>query len=324
MLFGMSRLGTSIAWLRRAREAVPEADRRVLLNPLRLAARFATFAARRATHTDRPLPADDVTLRDPALVELLVDGFRMVARDYFRFEVEGVENVPATGPVLLVGNHSGALLPLDGFFASTALHDRYGGERVPFALVHDFVFDDPLLRSYAARLGMLRAGHSGAQHAFSRGHVVLVFPGSDQDAFRPFRDRNKVVLAGRTGFLKLALREKVPIVPVVSAGTHEQLVVLSRGERLAKLVHAHAWARADVFPIVLSVPWGITSGFLPYVPLPTQVTQAFLPAVDVSSFGPDAADDPAVLARLYGQIEGAMQATLDRLTHGRRFLLGRR
>ena len=112
--------------------------------------------------------------------------------------------------------------------------------------------------------------------------------------------------------------------PVVSAGTHEQLVVLSRGERLAKLVHAHAWARADVFPIVLSVPWGITSGFLPYVPLPTQVTQAFLPAVDVSSFGPDAADDPAVLARLYGQIEGAMQATLDRLTHGRRFLLGRR
>jgi 1-acyl-sn-glycerol-3-phosphate acyltransferase len=319
----MSRLGTSIAWLRRASKAVPEADRRVLLNPFRLAARFAAFAARRATHTGRALPADDVTLRDPDLVELLVDGFRLLARDYFRFEVEGLENVPATGPVLLVGNHSGALLPLDGFFASIALHDRYGGERVPFALVHDFVFDDPLLRSYAARLGMLRAGHEGALHAFERGHVVLVFPGSDQDAFRPFRDRNKVVLAGRMGFLKLAIRAKVPIVPVVSAGTHEQLVVLSRGERLAKILHAHAWARADVFPIVLSLPWGITSGFMPYVPLPTQVTQAFAPAIDVSSYGPEAADDPAVLSRLYRQIEDTMQSTLDRLTRGRRFLLGR-
>ena len=64
---------------------------------------------------------------------------------------------------------------------------------------------------------------------------MLVYPGSDLDTFRPFRDRDKIVLGGRKGFLELALRERVPIVPVVTAGTHEQIIVLTRGDRLARL-----------------------------------------------------------------------------------------
>ena len=147
----------------------------------------------------------------------------------------------------------------------------------------------------------------------------MVFPGSDLDTFRPFRDRNKIVLGGRKGFLRLALREGVPIVPVVTAGTHEQFVVLARGDRLAKLVHAHAWARTEVMPLVLALPWGVTSGFVPYLPLPAQTTVAFLPAMrwpacDLS--------DPAV-DRCYAEVEDAMQHGLDALTHDRRFLRGR-
>lgn len=320
---GMIPITESIAWLRRARRAIPKEHRRVLLNPVRLAMRFLGFAALRVAHRDHGRISDDVSARDPELVDLFCEGVRILSRSYFRLRTEGVEHVPAVGPVLLVGNHSGALVPTEGFFTAQAIRDAQGPTRALYALVHDFIFEDPLLHDYAARLGMLRASHASARHALDAGHCVLVYPGSDHDVFRPFRDRHKVVLAGRKGFLKLALQTGVPIVPVVTVGTHEQLIVLTRGDRLAKLVHAHAWARADVFPVVLSFPWGLTSGFLPYVPLPTQVTQAFCPPMRWPHLGPAAASDPTVLERCYREVEAVMQSTLDRLAVGRRFLRGR-
>lgn len=311
-------------WVRRARRLIPREERKVLLSPPRLVARFLRFARKRHAGQAGHATADDIRKRDPELVTLLLDLYRLLGRYWFRLEVEGVDNVPVTGPALLVGNHSGAFIPSDAFFAGLAIHDRFGPERAMFALAHDFLFEDPLLRSYAQRLGMLRAGYDGARHAFDAGHMVLVYPGSDLDTFRSFKDRARVVLGGRKGFLKLALRAGVPIVPLVSAGPHEQLVVLSRGDRIAKMLHAHAWARTEVMPLVLSVPWGLTSGFVPYIPLPAQTTVAFGEPIRWPDLGPDAADDPVVLERCYAEVEGRMQAILDRLYEGRRFLLGKK
>lgn len=310
------------AWVARARRLVPHEDRKVLLSPPRLVARFARFALSRHGGRAGHATADDVRARDPELVSLMLDGVRLLGRHYFRLRVEGIDNVPATGPMLLVGNHSGGLVPSEGGFTMLAIHDHFGPDRAIYALTHDFVFEDPVLRSYAGRLGMLRAGHDSARHAFAAGAGVLVYPGSDLDTFRPFSDRDKVVLGGRTGFLRLALRERVPIVPVVTAGVHEQLVVLARGDRLARLIHAHRWARTDVLPLVLAVPWGLTSGFVPYLPLPAQATTAFLPPMRWPELGPEAADDPDVIARLYDEVETAMQAAADRLTRDRRWLRG--
>jgi 1-acyl-sn-glycerol-3-phosphate acyltransferase len=159
---------------------------------------------------------------------------------------------------------------------------------------------------------------------FAAGHCLLVYPGSDYETFRSFGDRKKVILAGRTGFLRLALRERVPIVPVVSAGANEQMIVLTRGDRLARLFHAHAWARTDVFPIVLALPWGVTSGFVPYLPLPAQTTVSFGAPISWPALGPEEAERPDVVAACYRQVEGAMQSDLDRLMDHRRFLLGKR
>jgi 1-acyl-sn-glycerol-3-phosphate acyltransferase len=250
---------------------------------------------------------------------LICDLFRLLGDHYFRLRVSGVEHVPPRGPVLLVGNHSGGFLPSEGFFTVLAIHDHLGPQRAVHALAHDFLFEDPTLRRYATRLGALRAGHESARHAFAAGHCVLVYPGSDLDTFRTFRDRNKIVLGGRKGFLALALRERVPIVPVVTAGTHEQLVVLGRGDRLARAVGAHRWARTEVLPLVLAVPWGVTIGFMPYLPLPAQTTQVFLPPM---AWPDRSADSPADLARCYADVEAAMQAAMDRITRGRRFLRG--
>ncbi len=172
------------------------------------------------------------------------------------------------------------------------------------------------------RIGLLRAGHESARHAFERGDIVLVYPGSDLETFRPWRERGRIVLGGRKGFLRLALGSGVPIVPVVSAGTHEQFIVLTRGDRLARLLHMHAWARTFVCPIVFALPWGITSGFVPYLPLPAQTTVAFGPPMTWPDLCSNAADDPAALDRCYRDVERTMQAMLDGLYAGRRPFLG--
>lgn len=302
-------------WLHRARELVPPEDRAVLLSPARLAAAFARYAL---FHRGDRSAGADIHLRDPALCQLLLDLFREIGPRYFHARISGAERVPASGPVLLAGNHNGGIVTIDSFLAAMAIAGEHGIERVPFALGHDFLFDDPVLTRYAGRLGILRAGHESARAALRAGHPVLVYPGSDHDAFRPFRDRDRIVLAGRKGFLRLALREQVPIVPVVSAGSHAQFIVLSRGDRLGRLVGIHRFARTDVMPVVLSLPWGLTSGFLPYIPLPVRITVTFGEPIRWPDLGPSAAGDPEVLARCYAEVESRMQALLDGLLQERR------
>ncbi|HEY8090761.1 MAG TPA: lysophospholipid acyltransferase family protein [Polyangiaceae bacterium] len=296
-------------------------DRIELLSPPILLEKFARYAL--AGHK-REVVADDPRARDPELVDLLLDLVRALGRLYFRLEVRGDENVPAEGPVLLVGNHNGGLLPTDAFFTSLAVRERFGAGRPVYALAHDFLFYDSTLRRYALRLGALRAGHESARRVFDQGGIVLVYPGSDLDAFRPWRERARVILGGRKGFLRLALAAGVPIVPVVSAGTHEQLIVLTRGDRLAKLLHMHRWARTFVCPIVLSFPWGITSGFVPYLPLPAQTTLAFGPPMTWPDPSAGDAEAPEMLDRCYAEVEARMQSMLDELYDGRRPFLGRR
>jgi 1-acyl-sn-glycerol-3-phosphate acyltransferase len=308
-------------WFQRAFALVPVRDTLQLLNPPILVEKFMRYALSGHKHD---VPADDPNERDPEFVGLVMDLARALGRYYFRLEVRGIDCVPAEGPVLIVGNHNGALFPTDSFFTTLAVWDRFGPSRAIYTLAHDFLFHDPTLRRYALRLGGIRAGDASARKVFERGDIVLVYPGSDLDVFRPWRERNRIVLGGRKGFVRLALSARVPIVPVVSAGTHEQLVILTRGDRLARLLHMHAWTRATVCPVVLSVPWGITSGFVPYLPLPAQTTVAFGPAITWSGLSANDARDPAVIERCYAEVEATMQSMLDELTKGRRAFFGQR
>lgn len=314
----------TVEWLQRARRQIPKRDRAILLSPPRLLARFTRWSLAHHAGAGETDPADDLAARDEEFCALMMDFFDVFARHYFRFRVEGVEHVPASGPALLVGNHNGGLLPTDSFFTGLALYKRFGTSRALYSLVHDFMFKDPVLRTYSLKLGMLRAGHESAHHVFSAGHLLLVYPGSDYDTFRSFRERGKVVLAGRTGFLKVALRERVPIIPVVSAGTAEQMIVLTRGDRLGRLLHAHDWARTDVLPLILALPWGLTFGFVPYLPLPAQTTLSFGAPISWPALGPADAERPEVLEACYREVEASMQSMLDRLMDQRRFLLGKK
>ena len=116
----------------------------------------------------------------------------------------------------------------------------------------------------------------------------------------------------------------MPIIPVVSVGTHEQFVVLTRGDRFAKLLGLKKLFRVEVMPIALSIPWGITSGFMPYWPLPAQTTIQFAEPISWPDISSDQAEDPAVLERCYREVEARLQRALDGISADRLPFLGRR
>jgi 1-acyl-sn-glycerol-3-phosphate acyltransferase len=261
-------------------------------------------------------PAPPGSLRDPEFIRRSQRLLEVYA-SYFRPEVRGFENLPDHGPFLVVGNHSGGPTPPDLPILLTAWWRKRGVEEPVYALFHSFFLGLPGVGPVVEKAGALEAGHGNAEAVMHDGGIVVVFPGGDHEAYRPWRDRNRIDFDDRSGFIRLALRMGVPVVPAVSIGAHETLVVLSRGEAIARrLPYMRNW-RIKAFPIVLGPPWGITVG-LPTFPLPAKVTVQLSPPFDwAAEHGPAAADNDDVVASCYEQITSSMQRTLDRLAEER-------
>ena len=249
--------------------------------------------------------------RDP---EFLRRQLHAVTRfvNLFSPEVRGAENLPAEGAVLLVGNHSCLFYMPDAWVVGLEILRRRGLDHPAYALAYDLLFGIPGLAPLLRRVGILPAGSDEAELALSQGSLVLVYPGGDLEACRPWTQRDRIELGGHQGFVRLALHTGVPVVPVVAYGSHHAVMVVSRGDRLAGLLGLHR-IRINVFPIVFGPPFGLTTILTPPLPLPAAVTVEFLPALDWSGFGPAAADDPEIVSQCYDEISGSMQGALDRL-----------
>ncbi|HML00890.1 MAG TPA: 1-acyl-sn-glycerol-3-phosphate acyltransferase [Acidimicrobiales bacterium] len=227
-------------------------------------------------------------------------------------EVRGIENVPRSGPVLLVGNHSGLYYMPDVWITGLSVVRRRGLEQPFYGLAYDLLFAIPGIERVLRGLGAIPAGHEQAEAALAQGALVLVYPGGDYEACRPWSERDRVEFGGHRGFVRLALRAQVPVVPVVAHGAHHTVVILSRGERLAHVLGIDR-LRIKVFPILLGLPFGITSALSPPLPLPAAITVEFLPALDWAGIAPEGADDEKVVEQCYREVTSLMQATLDRL-----------
>lgn len=249
--------------------------------------------------------------RDPELLARLLPTLDRLLT-YFDPVVEGFERLPETGPYLVVGNHSGGIYMPDFWaFLTTWLH-RKGPAAPIYALGFDFNFSVPGMADISRRLGAVPASQDTAGILLDAGQPVIVYPGGDEDDYRPWTERHRVDLHGRTGFVKLALRHGVPVVPLVAHGSHDAIVVLTRGERLARLLRLDR-LRIKVMPIVAGPPWGVAPVQLPTLPLPSKVTARVCEPIRWDSLGPDAADDPQVVRHCYEEVLGRMQANLDEL-----------
>lgn len=267
------------------------------------------------------MPSDDTIVRDPELVARVAPVVRRALGRYFRARTEGLDALPTTA-FLGVGTHNGGVLMPDMFLwvASYACARPEGPPMV--ILAHDW-----LARSFTwptlAKLGAIRAEPDAALAALQRGFAVQTYPGGSVDAEKPFARRHQVEFAGRLGWARLAVAANVPVVPIVSVGAHETYVVLSDGRRIAERLGLRRRLRMPVWPIALSIPWGLTIGVLPiYLPLPTQITLRVLDAIDPRSGEHD--DEEACVRALDRRVRTRMQAALDELARGRIPVLGGR
>jgi 1-acyl-sn-glycerol-3-phosphate acyltransferase len=257
----------------------------------------------------------DLDDRDPDYIRANLPTLWLLTSIWFRGEVRNLGNVPEDRPVLLVGNHSGGNLTPDTHLLTLAFYAYFGVERAFYQLAHNLVLASPvgpILRRY----GTVAASHDHAQEALRQGAALLVYPGGDWEVHRSTLERGKVDFAGRKGFVRLALNEDVPIVPVVSAGGQETALFLSRGDWLARLLRLDRTMRLKVLPLSIAPPWGLNVGdFFGHLPLPAKLTVEVLPPIELrEQFGPDPDVD-----EVYEHVTRTMQETLDALYAERRF-----
>jgi 1-acyl-sn-glycerol-3-phosphate acyltransferase len=150
----------------------------------------------------------------------------------------------------------------------------------------------PGLGRYFRRLGTISPSRENIQAAFEKGDDVILWPGGEVDAYRKWTKRDKAVLGDRKGFIRLAIRAGVPIVPVATVGGHDTLFVLSEGRGLVKLLKFKERLRSDVAPITLSLPFGVALHVTPFqhIPLPSKIRTELLEPVYLGAALPERLD----------------------------------
>ncbi len=213
-----------------------------------------------------------------------------------------------------MGNHSGGLVIADTFVFSQHFYDHFGTGRLFHQLAHDLVFKTPGLRIMAERYGTVPASPENMGTALEREAALLVYPGGDHETFRPSWESDRIDFAHRTGFVKLALEHRVPIVPIVSIGGQETALFLGQGRRIASALKLDQLARLKVFPAVLGPPFGgMILDFPGRLPLPAKISIRVLKPIDLRErLGRQPDVDEG-----YKLVTSAMQRTLTRLGNER-------
>jgi 1-acyl-sn-glycerol-3-phosphate acyltransferase len=223
---------------------------------------------------------------------------------YHRYSVEGLEHLDGDDSVLIAGYH-GRPIALDMCLLTVAVYDRYG--YLPHGIVHRGLEKFPLFKRFTDGCGFVTEDGPAIREAVANGEHIMVTPGSGQEACRSFLDRYRVSWQGRLGYLRLAARYGLSIVPVAAAGADDMYVGLVDAEPLGRLLGVPSrWA----FTL-----WVGLGPFGPYPyspPFPVQLKQVVGKPIDCWKGRP--CSDPPVeeLIEVHGYVVAAVQRLLDR------------
>jgi 1-acyl-sn-glycerol-3-phosphate acyltransferase len=267
-----------------------------------------SWVAKRAGEWDLSGPDERVMQRQKYFWNVLVDY-------WFRMEMDGWENLPDP-PVLLIGIHSGAPFVWDAWTVGVQWWRRFGQDRVLHGTAHDALMAIPLIGKYFRCMGVLPAAPDSIAAALADGRDVALWPGGEVDSLRPWRERDRANLAGRKGFVKMAIRAGAPIVPIATVGGADAMPVLIRGDRLSRALGLDRLLRLRVFPLAISLPWGIAPAALPQLPLPAKIRTRLMPCVEIDH-DPRCAEDDGYVDRTYQEVQRRIQAGMDSLARKR-------
>jgi 1-acyl-sn-glycerol-3-phosphate acyltransferase len=155
-------------------------------------------------------------------------------KHWFRVEWEGLEKIPKTGGALLVANHAGAI-PSDAPVIMHGIEEELG--RPVYGLADYFFREAPWIGTMWARVGGVPAHPDNAVRILrDQGQLVLVFPEGTKGPSKTYTDRYRLRRFGRGGFIEIAMRAGVPVIPIAVVGAEESMPILFRVPKLARLL----------------------------------------------------------------------------------------
>lgn len=219
---------------------------------------------------------------------------------YWRVEVRGLEHVPRAGPAVLVGVHRG-FMPFDAVMALHEVIEATG--RHPRFLIHPTLVKFPFLFDFITRLGGLVACRENADRVLGEGGLLGIYPEGIRGAFSYYRDAYQLKRFGRDEYVRMALRNRAPLVPFVTVGSAEMFPVLAK-------LHWRWWRRWSEWPCLPITP---TFPWLP-LPLPSKWHTLYLEPLHVEErYPPEAAGDPESVRAIGAEVEKRLQAAMDRI-----------
>src|SRR5207253_527346 len=151
----------------------------------------------------------------------IMTGFAWLYRHYFRVRSHGVDNVPARGRAMLIGNHSGGVA-LDAAMVITSLMMDKDPPRLAHGMAEKFLAHTPFVAEWSTRCGQFTGLPEHAVRLLEDERLVLAFPEGANGTAKLFHERHSLVKFG-TGFMRLALETKAPIVPFAFLGGGEAI-----------------------------------------------------------------------------------------------------
>jgi 1-acyl-sn-glycerol-3-phosphate acyltransferase len=245
---------------------------------------------------------------DPHFLERAAPLLEFLWSRYFRVRLLGIENVPASGAALLVGNHSGGI-PYDGALLLYGIYRNQPSHRRVRPLVANFAFRAGWMANVVSRIGGVRASTETALPLLDAGELVAVFPEGLRGVGKLYRERYRMARFGRGGFVRLARQAQVPLLPVAIVGAEEIHPVIGKLTRLAEPLGL------PYIPITPTFPW---LGPLGLLPVPTKWT------IQIGApIAPPAIGDDAGTARVAEAVRTTIDGMIaDQLAQRRSILFG--
>jgi len=234
---------------------------------------------------------------DPQWTESFIGVFKALYRDYWRVETTGVENVPASGRALLVGNHAG-VLPWDGTMIKTAVFTEHPRPRHVRALVASQFMGMPVLSWFLRRTGQAVGHPDDTRRLLERDELVLVFPEGTRGTGKSFKDRYRLRRFGRGGFVATAIRAQAPIIPISVVGSEEIYPMVGDLGAVARFFGL------PYFPVTPFWPW---LGPLGMIPLPSKWRIQFHAPVEVADLPVKVAEDQHLVMALADEVRDTIQ-----------------
>ncbi len=152
---------------------------------------------------------------------------------YFKVQCSGIENVPASGRCLIVANHSGQVFPIDAMMTSTAVALREQHPRAVRAMVERFFPTTPYLGDFVFRMGMTLGDPVNCSRLLQHEEAIIVFPEGERGFIKNPDQKYQLQRMGN-GFIRMAVENDTPIIPVGIVGCEELTLNFGREETLAR------------------------------------------------------------------------------------------